>query len=51
MDNPNEYDESAYTTASNKLFEAVVGLWGAGAAETEIESQVQQAIENARETE
>jgi hypothetical protein len=36
MENPNEYDDAAYMRASNDLFEAVMGLWAAGASEDEI---------------
>jgi len=36
MENPNEYDDDAYTQAANELFEAVMGLWAAGASEDDI---------------
>ena len=47
MPNPNEYDDAAYLKASNDLHDAVSGLWYAGATADEIESELQNAKENA----
>jgi len=48
MENPNEYNDEAYTSASNDLFSAISGLWEAGADEQDIQSQFDQALENAQ---
>lgn len=47
MKNPNEYDDDAYTKASNELFEAVANLWNAGASQNDIESDFAAAMDNA----
>lgn len=44
MENPNEYDDEAYTEASNAFFEAVQALWEAGAEEDDIRRQFENAL-------
>lgn len=43
--NPNTYDDEEYTNASAKLFEAVYGLWEAGAEIIDIHAEFAAAIQ------
>ena len=43
-ENPNEYDDEAYTQASNDLFDAIFAMWEAGAAEDDIQAIVKDAL-------
>lgn len=45
-ENPNEYDDDAFTRWANELDEAVAGLWEAGASATEIADLTTNAIGN-----
>lgn len=44
MDNPNEYDDEAFTQSSNDLIEATYGMWEAGASEEDILNAVKDAL-------
>jgi hypothetical protein len=50
-DNPNEYDDEAYTTASNDLAHAITNgidrLWAAGGTIGNIEAELNIGAENA----
>lgn len=48
LENPHEYDDDRYTSASNDLFSAVSSLWEASADEQDIQSQFDQALEAAQ---
>lgn len=47
MENPNEYDDGAYTSARMELDGAVYDLWQAGATEDDIKEAFENAIDNA----
>lgn len=44
--NENEYDDEAYTTASNDLIAAIGALWEAGGALIDIENDVHNGLLN-----
>jgi hypothetical protein len=47
IENENEYDDGAYTRATNDLANAVANLWNAGASLDNLESELEMALENA----
>jgi hypothetical protein len=47
MDNPNEYDDEKWSTASMRLISAVQAAWEAGASLDNIGQDVQTGLENA----
>lgn len=47
MENPNEYDEIAYSRARIEVNSAIGQIWDAGAALDEIQDDLAEAIENA----
>ena len=45
-DNPNVYDDEAYTRAVNDLADAIYALWVAGASEENMDEEYKNAKEN-----
>jgi hypothetical protein len=46
MENPNEYDDEAFSHASIDLFDAITGMWEAGGSEDDIMAVVNNAIKD-----
>lgn len=46
--NPNIYDDEAYTKAVLELQNAIGNLWAAGASEENMDDEINNAVENAR---
>lgn len=49
MQNPNEYTDEAYAAATVKLNSALSALWEAGATISNVEGELESALENAIE--
>jgi prophage DNA circulation protein len=47
MDNPNSYNDDAYTSAVGALQDTIADLWNAGADETNLADELSNALENA----
>ena len=47
MDNPNEYDDAEYARRSTEVHSVIDALWDAGASISNIESEIESALENA----
>ncbi len=47
MKNPHDYDDDGFTRYSSEVDSAVGGLWESGASLTDLESLLQDALENA----
>ncbi len=47
MENVNPYNDDAYTASSGKARNALVGLWEAGASLTDIETVIEDALDDA----
>jgi hypothetical protein len=47
MENPNEYDDDEYARRSTEIHSVIDSLWEAGATLSNIESEIESALENA----
>lgn len=50
VENPNEYNDDDWTTASIKVMSAITAMWSAGATLDDITDAVASALENVEDT-